>query len=51
MVLRLEILGFIPVRWSVGIRSRQINLFDMNRYERLSKLDTVVDKVEGTLRG
>jgi DNA polymerase-4 len=24
---------------------RQLNLFDMNRYERLSKLDTVVDKV------
>jgi DNA polymerase-4 len=24
---------------------RQINLFDMNRYERMSKMDTVVDKV------
>jgi DNA polymerase-4 len=28
-----------------GTSIRQINLFDMNRYERLSKLDSVVDKV------
>jgi DNA polymerase-4 len=28
-----------------GASIRQINLFDMNRYERLSKLDTVVDQV------
>jgi DNA polymerase IV len=28
-----------------GNLSRQINLFDMNRYERLSKLDAAVDKV------
>jgi DNA polymerase-4 len=28
-----------------GASIRQINLFDMNRYEKLSKLDSVVDKV------
>ena len=28
-----------------GASIRQINLFDMNRYERMSKLDTVVDQV------
>ncbi|HWT73336.1 MAG TPA: DNA polymerase IV [Mobilitalea sp.] len=28
-----------------GTSVRQLNLFDMNRYERLSKLDTVVDTV------
>jgi DNA polymerase-4 len=28
-----------------GSSIRQINLFDMNRYERMSKLDTVVDQV------
>ncbi|MHB8128462.1 MAG: DNA polymerase Y family protein [Mobilitalea sp.] len=28
-----------------GSSLRQINLFDMNRYEKLSKLDAVVDKV------
>jgi DNA polymerase IV len=28
-----------------GNPARQIDLFDMNRYERLSKLDTVVDQV------
>jgi DNA polymerase-4 len=28
-----------------GSSVRQMNLFDMNRYERLHKLDDVVDKV------
>ncbi len=28
-----------------GSTAHQINLFDMNRYERLSKLDTTVDKI------
>lgn len=38
-------LGVHTSRVVHGSATRQINLFDMNRYERFSKLDHVVDKV------